>query len=479
MLIRCIYISASIGLYFVLESWWSTACRSTVLSVLDFFSSAALAEDGGLQIAHVHIPWSQACSGLNALAVMMGLSAWSTLSTPVSAYWRRMGLAVGIAFGINVARSLSIAAARVILAPSWEGEGVHFFLGFLWIAAGVALFARSVPVQQVPPFATWVHTACVLAAISVVESWPGGTLAAACGLTCLFATAGARARQESPIRCSVWLVCGVLIAWSQMESLWLPWLLASQNGWSNVVRRSPAVCIVWLGTIPVLSMQPFAWWLMAPALALTLYSIVYTEEEGFVESTRRSWIPVLASVGIPFILPHIIGASAAATLPSPALMPRSVSESAYLVRAHGQPADLAVLWFDGSDGRHHSVESCLALRGILLERFGSVIRRDDVWLTEYFIQADTLHPSYASYLLSTLAPWSSAGVHLVFESPVESMDHNFFAKEAARTAATIQRIAARHASRHSQPNWPGVARSEGIRGSLGHALASFQSPNAP
>jgi hypothetical protein len=84
----------------------------------------------------------------------------------------------------------------------------------------------------------------------------------------------------------------------------------------------------------------------------------------------------------------------------------------------------------------------MTLRQVEIQRLGKVIRRENVWVTEFFLHEGELHDTYASYLLSTVSPWSSAGIHLVFESPVASMDSDFFAKEAARTAEAI-RVAAK------------------------------------
>jgi exosortase/archaeosortase family protein len=439
MISKYLSIAAALGLYFVLEPSWSTLCRGALLEFVDAFWSATLTEGGDIQIGQVHISWSEACSGLNALAVMMGLAVWSGLSLSPTAFWRRLVAAIGIAFGINLARSLSIAAARVALAPAWEGETVHFFFGFIWIAAGVFAFARITRDDLNSDIVLWVHVACVLAVIAMVASWPGGSLAAACGLTCLFVTASARRVPPSRIAILGWLLSGIAIAWSQMESLWLPWLLASPYCGGHALRRSFPAAVVWIGTIPVLSMQPVAWWVGSPALALTAYTVFRTARGETWDPVPFRWTPLVATAGIPFLLPHLIAPSAETILPSPALMPRSLSPSAYLVRAPGQAADLAVLWY-GSDsrGRHHSIQSCLALRRAAFQRIGSVLRRGDVWMTEFFLFDGELHSSYASYLLATAAPWSAPGVHLVIESPIESMDSAFFAEEAARTAEIIR-----------------------------------------
>jgi hypothetical protein len=236
-----------------------------------------------------------------------------------------------------------------------------------------------------------------------------------------------------------------------MESLWLPWLLVCPYYGGMALLRSIPAGITWLGTIPLLSMQPFGVWLALPAIALLLRRIV---QGGGLEAGlhvgavsapgRLRWLPALACTAIPFVLPHLIAPAVTPLLPSPALIPKAVTGSAYLVRAPGQAADVAVLWYGGrGGGRHHSLESCLTLRGISADRLGGVLKRDDVWVTEFFLHGGEIHASYASYLLSTLAPWSPAGVHLVLQSPVESMDAGYFAHESRRTVKMIEKIHSR------------------------------------
>jgi exosortase/archaeosortase family protein len=446
---------SALALYFLLQPSWSELCRRSVLSILSWSSLPARDVDGGLQFSHVHVPWSDACSGLNTLAVMLGLAVWSTLPARAGDFSRRLVLAVSIAFAANVGRAATIVASRLALAPAWEGETGHFFVGFLWIALAVSLFARIVRLHSAVDAARWVHAACVLAVVSVVSSWPGGTLAAANALVCLFAIAPAgRARRGTPALLA-WMAAGVAIAWCQMESLWLPWLLVSPHFGGSVLLRSLPGWITLLGTVPVISMQPLWWWIALPTMAVMARRIVRMEAwtgEPVIpaESPGGSrWVPALASAGVPFLLPSLIAPSVSPVPPSPALMPRTVSDSTFLVRAPGQAADMAVLWVSGRrGGRHHSVESCLALRHVSARRIGEVLQRGDVWMTEFFLHEGELHSSYASYLLSSLAPWSSTGVHLVLQSPVDSMDSEYFSIESRRTAEAIHKTLA-HVSRAS------------------------------
>jgi exosortase/archaeosortase family protein len=436
---------SAFGLYYLVEPLWSEFCRRSVLWILSFSSLPALDVEGGLQFSHIHVPWTEACSGLNTLAVMLGLAVWSALPATAGSFATRLALAVSIAFVTNVARAVTIAVGRLALAPAWEGETGHFLVGFLWIALGVSVFARIVRLHTAVDGAKWIHAACVLAVVSVVSSWPGATLAVASALVCLFAIAPAGPDRHAAPAFLLWTLFGGVIAWSQMESLWLPWLLTCPHfGGVRLLRSLPAG-ITLLGTIPVVSMQPLWWWIGLPAMAVVIWRLVHTDTwgsdavAGVPAAAGFRWAPALASAGVPFLLPSLIAPDVSPIPPSPALMPRPVSDSAFLVRAPGQAADIAVLWVGGRrGGRHHSLESCLALRQVSTRRIGGVLRRGDVWMAEFFLHDGELHSSYASYLLSSVAPWSSTGVHLVVQSPIDSMDSVYFSAESRRTAEAIQ-----------------------------------------
>ena len=431
------------GLYLTLQPAWSELCRRSALLMLSVMPFSAVEVEGGVQVAHVHVPWSEACSGLNTLAVMLGLAVWIGLPSSLGALVRRLGLAIFVALVANASRAALIAIGRVALAPSWEGESLHFFAGFVCIAAGVAVFARIEGARAELSPARWIHAACVLSVVSVVSTWPGGSLAAASALVCLLFTATAAPAQPRWFAVAAWVVCGGAIAASQMESLWLPWLLACPYFGGAALLRSVPGWVAWLGTIPLLSMKPLWWWVEVPALLVVAHRALRgserIEEERSPEASGRPfWVPALASVAIPFVVPLFIVGSDTPVLPSPELMPKSVSRSAYLVRVPGQGADLAVLWFGSSrGGRHHSLESCLKLRDVNAQRVGTVLEREDVWMTEFFLQAGRLHETYASYLWSSALPWSPRGVHIIVQSPRDAMDADYFARESRRIADAL------------------------------------------
>jgi hypothetical protein len=66
-------------------------------------------------------------------------------------------------------------------------------------------------------------------------------------------------------------------------------------------------------------------------------------------------------------------------------------------------------------------------------------------MAEYFIYRGELVDSYGEYLLLSLIPFSTAGVHLILESSTDSVSAAYFSLEARRIADRIA-LQAQHSS---------------------------------
>ena len=102
----------------------------------------------------------------------------------------------------------------------------------------------------------------------------------------------------------------------------------------------------------------------------------------------------------------------------------------------GQSEAVGVLWYDSvGTERHHKLEICLKYRGIELTRskdVADVFSDDKHWMKEYFLQNGKLLQSHKDYVISTLGPGSSAGVHLILMTNQSSMSAREFSVEAAK-----------------------------------------------
>ena len=61
-------------------------------------------------------------------------------------------------------------------------------------------------------------------------------------------------------------------------------------------------------------------------------------------------------------------------------------------------------------------------------------------MREFFIHDKKLKSSYPEYLLATFSPFSTPGVHVIFEAPSDAMSPDFFARESERIANQLHRL---------------------------------------
>ena len=147
---------------------------------------------------------------------------------------------------------------------------------------------------------------------------------------------------------------------------------------------------------------------------------------------------------VPFMLHGLIGISHEVEHPPRGIMTRQLSFNSYKVRVAGQPSDIALYWYGAfSEGRHHSLKACMRFRGIILEdveQVRDIYYGNHKWMREFFIHDRRLKSSYPEYLLATFSPFSTPGVHVIFEAPSEAMSPDFFARESERIANQLHRL---------------------------------------
>ena len=61
-------------------------------------------------------------------------------------------------------------------------------------------------------------------------------------------------------------------------------------------------------------------------------------------------------------------------------------------------------------------------------------------MREFFIQDKRLKSSYPEYLLATFSPFSTPGVHVIFEATSDAMSPAYFARESERIAQQLYRM---------------------------------------
>jgi hypothetical protein len=246
----------------------------------------------------------------------------------------------------------------------------------------------------------------------------------------------------------VWGIAALLIARSNMESLWIPWLLVCPRLVSWRLLSSWTGLVILSGSVSLLAMRPEWQIVVGVALAYRLYLMIRGEQEskpqGAAVRPKTLEIAALALLGIaPFALSAAIGIEHPAERPPGGVMTKQLTFNSYQLRLTGQPADIRMYWYGAfADGRHHSLASCMRFRGLILEPVpGSeeVMTDGNMWMRDFFIHEGELKSSYGDYLLASFSPFSPPGVHVILDAPADSMSAAYFSRASDELAAKLFR----------------------------------------
>ena len=201
--------------------------RPLVAGAAGAFGIQAADRGTDIVLGDLVLPWTQDCSGVNTLIILWGITLWANRQKPFDRFLiARLLLCVPAALLANMLRILSLAAYRYLFFPAWESEELHYLIGFLWLLPFLFFFIENLRRMDRARWIEVIYLSLVLALVAPTIFSPGGSLVA---LSTLFYLAHSRASDAPPRRLLaaylVWAVAALLIARSNMESLWIPWLL--------------------------------------------------------------------------------------------------------------------------------------------------------------------------------------------------------------------------------------------------------------
>jgi exosortase/archaeosortase family protein len=396
------------------------------------------------------LPWTQDCSGVNTLVILWGVTLWANRQRPFDRVLvGRLLLCVPAALLANMLRILTLAGYRYLFYPAWESEELHYLIGFLWLVPFLFLFIEDLRNMDRARWIEVIYLSLVLALVAPTIFSPGGSLVA---LSTLFYLAHSRVADAASPRMWIaylaWGIAAVLIARSNMESLWIPWLLVCPRLVSRRLLTSWTGLIILSGSVSLLAMRP-AWQLVVgAALAYRIYLMIRGERQHqpreAMPPPKVAEIAALALLGIaPFSLPAIIGIEHPLESPPRGIMSKQLTFNSYQLRLTGQPADIRMYWYGAfGDGRHHSLASCMRFRGLILKPVTDheeVMTGGNMWMRDYFIHEGELKSSYGDYLLASFSPFAAPGVHLILDAPSDSMSAVYFSKASDELAAKLFR----------------------------------------
>lgn len=429
---------------------WVT--KPVVIGILHFLGFSAQESAGELLVGKLRIPWTRDCAGLNFLVVLWAVVLWVYRSgRPDFSFWLRMILAVPAALVANVCRVMTLLAFRHFFFPAVESPQLHYFIGFLWLLPFLPAF---VPRLGRLPARYCMETFFLVSVFSLVApftSAPGGTLVTLSTLI-LAATAKFSGINDRAFRFFLfWLLAGAMIGLASVESLWLPWLLLCPFLWHNFPRFASAKILLATGTIPLIAMDSKGMWFVCSVLLIggwflrnELGSEPLQTNDSTSQTPEISYLQLSGMVFLlffPFIASIVSVATHTSLRPPSGAMTRYLSANAYELRFVGQPANLTVTWYGSfGDGRHHTLPVCLSYRGVNVSQAknnSSVMSDGKFWFREFFLQENQLIDSYGKYLLKTIMPNSSAGIHLIISAPVNAMEADEFSRQALKLAKDV------------------------------------------
>ncbi len=436
------------------QDFFSGVSRPIVLGLLGLLGVPG--EDLGhtIRVGRLEVPWTGDCAGLNLLLLLLAVAIWVNRREPLG--WRyaaRVLLMVPAAVVANVARIFTLLAYREWNYPGIESPQLHYFFGLAWLVPFAVLAMPGGPRPLAARVFELLHVAAIIALLAPLTDGPGGiSLAVAVVLGLAHCRLPARVSPARAVLLGVWLVAAGGIALTGMESFWLPWLLVcpllADPRW--VFR--PAGAVLTLAAHPLFAMIPGAEWITWAAVAAALWGdfrrpVVSgsAPAEGGEFSRGPGGRVLLGACAALFVLPFlastlIAGKEETWSLPVDADR-KSVPGNGYALRLPGQPEQLGLLWYPArGTERHHSVTACLKYRGISLAPLAGAtgVFTDGTHLVrEYFLQNGRLISTHLDYVLATLGPRTSAGVHLIFMTPKDAMSVEEFQAASARTAAEL------------------------------------------
>jgi len=421
--------------------------RPLVTGTASLFGIDAFNRGTDIVLGNVVLPWTQDCSGVNTLIILWGVTLWANRhKNPDRVLIYRLILCIPAALIANMLRIFTLAGYRYVFYPAWESEELHYFVGFLWLIPFLFLFIDDFRRMSRSRWIEILHLSLVLALIAPAIFSPGGSLVA---LSSLFYLAHTQSNNAISGKMAIaylgWIGAAFFIAWSSMESLWIPWLLLCPRlaPWKTVFSWTGLVILS--GTVPILAMHTEWQLIVGIALAYRIMLIIRGSQQKLSVDTVEPGnveLPLLVLLSLaPFSLSAIIGLAHPVELPPSGYMTRQITTNSYQVNLTGQPADIRMYWYGAyGDGRHHSLASCMRFRGLELETAAEhtgVMTGGNMWMKDFYIHDGKLFENYSDYLLASFSPFSPPGVHIILDAPVDSMSASYFSNKSVELATRI------------------------------------------
>ncbi|WP_075087125.1 archaeosortase/exosortase family protein [Verrucomicrobium spinosum] len=377
-----------------------------------------------IKVGALQVPWTRDCAGINLLWILLALAVWvNRRESSPRRFWIRVAAMVPAALIANTARVLTLVAYRSAFYPSVESPQTHYFMGLLWLVPFVTLVTPEDDRPKSHVVAETLHAAAVVALLAPLAGVPMG------GLVCLAAVVAlAKCRKQTfggwrdGLLLGAWGMAGAGIALTNLDSLWLPWLLACPAlAPATWIFSWPGLAVL-LSTNAVFAMQSWSLWVGGAGLLFAVSREFKSQGHGQGTSlsasvpgnTPFSWAAsalnglTLAAFVLPFTASTVLALGQDTWLPPAVIPSRALGNQGYELKLPDQPDDVAVVCFAPSGReRHHTMQVCFKYRGVTLTELdapGNLSTDGTRVYKEYFLTGGALLDSYAEYVRHTFYP---------------------------------------------------------------------------
>ena len=448
-----IALVAALARFSVAQDIFSRLSRPIILGIIGLFHVPVVDNHTTITVGRLEIPWTGDCAGMNLLVLLLAVAIWLNRHEPFNrAHWLRILGMIPAAVLANVLRVFTLIGYREIYYPSIETPQLHYFFGLAWMVPFALIAMPANPRHLTARLFELIHVAAVIAILAPQTYGPGGlglTIAVVLGLS--HCHLPEQISKRLMMMLGLWLLAAISFAFAGMESFWLTWLivcpLISDAKWIF----SPAGGIITLATHPLFALIPGAEVITWAAIAYVVWKkFIVNQPEAPPEDLHVDWSwtkerILLLVVSILFLLPFlsstIFGEKNVALSPPNIALTKPVPGDGFSVLMPGQSSKIGLLWYNPSGThRHHTLKICLKYRGTELEpceEDADVFTDGTHFLREFFLQGGKLIPSHLQYVVSTLKPGSSAGVHLIYVTDSKAMSAKEFDKETQQLATAL------------------------------------------
>ena len=173
--------------------------------------------------------------------------------------------------GSKLSAGVGAYIVKLLVISRWRVPTI----GFVWLMPFLVLFVPDFRQKDRGQWLEIVYMAVVLALVAPVVFSPGGSLVAVCALFYLahnrIDAANVPARWPAYL---LWAVAAMMIAWSRMESLWIPWLLICPRFVAPRVLFTWSGMLILSGTISLLAMRTEWQLVVLAALLIHAYGLL-------------------------------------------------------------------------------------------------------------------------------------------------------------------------------------------------------------